>query len=42
MKKLLLAVAAFAVLFTSCAKDDVVAPVEDKEALVSFCVNSPV
>ena len=41
MKKLLYAVAAFAVLFTSCAKDDVVTPVEDKEALVSFCVNSP-
>ena len=41
MKKLLLAVAAFAMLFTSCAKDDVVTPVEDKEALVSFCVNSP-
>ena len=41
MKKLLYAVAAFAVLFTSCAKDDAVAPVEDKEALVSFCVNSP-
>ena len=40
MKKLLLAVAAFAVLFTSCAKDETVAPVEN-EALVSFCVNSP-
>ncbi|MBP3290722.1 MAG: hypothetical protein J6L75_07150 [Alistipes sp.] len=41
MKKLLMAVAAFGMLLTSCAKDDVVAPVEDKEALVSFCVNSP-
>ncbi|MBP3289931.1 MAG: hypothetical protein J6L75_03080, partial [Alistipes sp.] len=41
MKKLLMAVAAFGMLLTSCAKDDTVAPVEDKEALVSFCVNSP-
>ena len=41
MKKLLLAVAAFGMLLTSCAKDDAVAPVVEKEAFVSFCVNTP-
>ena len=41
MKKLLMAIAAFGMLLTSCAKDETVAPVENQEAVASFTVQAP-